>query len=60
MASESHVQRPPWREDLTYSAKIKASTYTANKKTKLAALGDYAIAKNTNIRFEVSTGIKGA
>lgn len=59
LATESHVQRPPWREDLTHSAKIKASTYTANKKTKLAALGDYAIAKNTNIRFEVSSGVKG-
>jgi hypothetical protein len=60
LASESHVQRTAWREDISHSAKIKASTYTANKKTKLAALGDYAIAKNTQIRFDVSTSVKGA
>ena len=60
LASESHVQRPPWRENIMYSAKIRASTYTANKKTKLAALGEYAIAKNTNILFEISTNVKGA
>lgn len=58
LASQTHVQRPPWREALTHSAKIKASTYTANKKKWIAGLGDYAITKNMQIRFEVTTGIK--
>jgi hypothetical protein len=60
LASTAHVQAPQWPERLTYSAKLVAHTYTANRKKKMGGLGDYGIAKKTALRFQVTSNVKGA
>jgi hypothetical protein len=60
LASTAHVQAPQWPERLSYSAKLVAHTYTANRKKKMGGLGDYGIAKKTALRFQVTSNVKGA
>lgn len=58
LANHDHIERSRWQERLTHKATIKASTYTANKKKRIAPLGSYALAKRTWIKFTIDTNVR--